>query len=582
MASIKSVFPEDFFVPGIDQGLYFVPGQNLKVRYSSPARVSYLAPTSYAGHRLMSHKRLSNWDGWKKSVVMPTILAVVENATFDRLGLKVHDKYLLSGAVGDRLFKNYPAKGPECSGKRPGAALQEWMRTNSFRPAEPPSEYQEDYADLDFIVPAKNFYNFYHFTREALHFLALYRKFRLSGRILIYANGKTELGFVRESVQTWYSDIADRVELRRYEKEPAKFERCLIPYHTNFLYFQSRDKVMKSIGGVGRTASRDPKGNNVRSLHINSIESTLADFQRAARKKIAPRRRDRRLYVIRKSSRVRRAVGERDLIAKLRKIGFEVVAFEDYSNFEQARMVAEAEVVVGIHGAGMANMIFAPRGCHVIELSNLQTIEKRFGDFNGFAIASDLNYHHIILDHDFSDADNPTRVPKISVDGHRGVVLDQFSMDALYSYILGMLEADTLAALLSTGEALNSSKDMPALRDFLEANRARLMHEVEPHIWRANVSNWEGDRDGVLLHLMHALRFAPRRSRLIRRILTVAHERQDFDAFDEALQHLRHCEPDSIVPLFRERGWPLRSEDETNANHSADRSDKDESDQSKS
>ena len=35
---------------------------------------------------------------------------------------------------------------------------------------------------------------------------------------------------------------------------------------------------------------------------------------------------------------------------------------------EQAALYARASVVIGVHGAGFANALWAPRGCHVVEI----------------------------------------------------------------------------------------------------------------------------------------------------------------------------------------------------------------------
>jgi capsular polysaccharide biosynthesis protein len=40
----------------------------------------------------------------------------------------------------------------------------------------------------------------------------------------------------------------------------------------------------------------------------------------------------------------------------------------DLSAVEQIRLFAEAEIVVAPHGAGTANVLFAPQECRVIEL----------------------------------------------------------------------------------------------------------------------------------------------------------------------------------------------------------------------
>ena len=63
----------------------------------------------------------------------------------------------------------------------------------------------------------------------------------------------------------------------------------------------------------------------------------------------------------------RRVVNEQDLLPVLREFGFEVIETERLSFHEQIQLFSHAEAVVGPHGAGLANLCFAPEGCKVLE-----------------------------------------------------------------------------------------------------------------------------------------------------------------------------------------------------------------------
>ncbi len=75
----------------------------------------------------------------------------------------------------------------------------------------------------------------------------------------------------------------------------------------------------------------------------------------------------RRLYVPRKRGGWRSVVNEDELVARLTRDGFEVVRPDGMSLADQVRLFAEAAVVVGLHGAGLTNVLFAPRG-RLVEL----------------------------------------------------------------------------------------------------------------------------------------------------------------------------------------------------------------------
>lgn len=64
----------------------------------------------------------------------------------------------------------------------------------------------------------------------------------------------------------------------------------------------------------------------------------------------------------------RKVVNEEQFMQVLVRLGFELVTFESMSVFEQAALMAEAEIVVAPHGAGLANLVFCSPGTKVIEL----------------------------------------------------------------------------------------------------------------------------------------------------------------------------------------------------------------------
>ena len=79
--------------------------------------------------------------------------------------------------------------------------------------------------------------------------------------------------------------------------------------------------------------------------------------------------RGRRIYVSRRLAATRRVSNEAEVVALLRKRGFEDIALEELSFAAQVELFAECEIVVAPHGAGLANIVFAPPGCMVIEIA---------------------------------------------------------------------------------------------------------------------------------------------------------------------------------------------------------------------
>ena len=76
----------------------------------------------------------------------------------------------------------------------------------------------------------------------------------------------------------------------------------------------------------------------------------------------------RKIYVSRGDAGGRRVLNEDALMALLGRHGYEKVAPGELDFDAQAVLFAEASHIVGIHGAGLTNIIFAPPYCRVIEI----------------------------------------------------------------------------------------------------------------------------------------------------------------------------------------------------------------------
>lgn len=77
----------------------------------------------------------------------------------------------------------------------------------------------------------------------------------------------------------------------------------------------------------------------------------------------------RRLYLTRRDATARRLHDEPALEALLHAHGFESIAFSGLDVPAQAALMAEAACVVAPAGAALANLVFAPPHCHVVEIS---------------------------------------------------------------------------------------------------------------------------------------------------------------------------------------------------------------------
>lgn len=71
-------------------------------------------------------------------------------------------------------------------------------------------------------------------------------------------------------------------------------------------------------------------------------------------------RAERKIYIPRKPGGWRSVLNEEEVIDALAKEGFEVLRPEELSLVEQIRLFASASMIVGLHGSGLTNVLFAP------------------------------------------------------------------------------------------------------------------------------------------------------------------------------------------------------------------------------
>ncbi len=75
-----------------------------------------------------------------------------------------------------------------------------------------------------------------------------------------------------------------------------------------------------------------------------------------------------RIYVSRAKAKQRKVANEIELSSLLKKYNFSIIHFEEYTFWQQVAIMQEASCLVSIHGAGLSNILFARKDCHIIEL----------------------------------------------------------------------------------------------------------------------------------------------------------------------------------------------------------------------
>lgn len=85
-----------------------------------------------------------------------------------------------------------------------------------------------------------------------------------------------------------------------------------------------------------------------------------------------------RVYISRRSATRRRVLNEEAVISLLSKHGFKSYELENFSLQDQISIMKNAKVVIGIHGAGLTNLLFCKKRTKVLELFPNKFLELPF------------------------------------------------------------------------------------------------------------------------------------------------------------------------------------------------------------
>jgi len=101
----------------------------------------------------------------------------------------------------------------------------------------------------------------------------------------------------------------------------------------------------------------------------------------------------RKIYISRSKALKRKITNEKELTELLVQFGFEIHCFEDYELAKQISLMKETKYLIGLHGAGLTNMLFMPPRGKILELR--KEGEDLLNWF--FILASDLDHDYYYL-----------------------------------------------------------------------------------------------------------------------------------------------------------------------------------------
>ena len=103
----------------------------------------------------------------------------------------------------------------------------------------------------------------------------------------------------------------------------------------------------------------------------------------------------KRIWISRQDARLRKIINFHEIETILNNGGFQVVTFENIENFSKhINLINNAEILGGLHGAGLSNMIFLRPGSKVIEVRGEN--DNRNNAYFSLTSALGLDYYYLL------------------------------------------------------------------------------------------------------------------------------------------------------------------------------------------
>ena len=109
-----------------------------------------------------------------------------------------------------------------------------------------------------------------------------------------------------------------------------------------------------------------------------------------------------RLYISREKCHYRKMQNEAEVWPELAKLGFEKVFLEDLTLEDQIRKLQSADLVLGVHGAGFANVLFCRPGTRIVEIQDPDDPNPHF-----YALAVMLGLEYCLVNGDVDASQEP-------------------------------------------------------------------------------------------------------------------------------------------------------------------------------
>ena len=180
--------------------------------------------------------------------------------------------------------------------------------------------------------------NYYHWMQLALPLLRLYRLLRPAVEINYYYVGHSQI----------QKTITESLLEAGVSPDQIVAENC------------TADRILVALP----VRPEQPVGFNYRDQFGHEFVRSIFRAECLVGSTDSPRR----IFVRRGATRMRRLINEDEVIKFLSHYGFSAVSMDGRRVIDQAKLFANAEVIVGVHGAALTNLLFIQPGTKVIEI----------------------------------------------------------------------------------------------------------------------------------------------------------------------------------------------------------------------
>ena len=166
-------------------------------------------------------------------------------------------------------------------------------------------------------------------------------------------------------------------------------KKSLETFNMNF-YFQKKNELIISNKSI-LLPDIAPTGNYRKKQILNLSQRLKHNWSNKITSK-----ENKRIYITRKNANYRKLINESEIIDILLENGFTIVDFDNIGFNEQLEYTLNSEILISVHGAGLAHMLWMKEKSKILEIR----ARDNSHDNCYFSLASDLehDYYYIIAD----------------------------------------------------------------------------------------------------------------------------------------------------------------------------------------